>query len=171
MPAIDATAVEQALDNWAAQLLQTAREHPESLAIVGLVSHGDMLAQRLVQRLQAAGCEARYGAIDITLYRDDLDLRNERPALRSSHLPFSTDDMRLVLVDDVIATGRTIRAALEVIFEYGRPAHVELHCLADRGGRELPIQPDLVQFRLEVPADQRISVRLKEIDGVDEISY
>ena len=121
--------------------------------------------------LKNAGIQAQYGAIDITLYRDDLSLRGIRPALRSSHLPFSPDDMTLVLVDDVCQTGRTARAAMDVIFEYGRPAKVELHCLADKGGRQLPIHPDYTAFKLETAADCKVQLRLEEIDGKEELTY
>ena len=171
MPCISQSEIERALDAWAQYLLQRAAVADAPLAVVGIVSHGDILAQRLVQRLQVAGCDALYGAIDITLYRDDLDMRGNRPALRSSHLPFSTDGLHLVLVDDVLSTGRTARAALEVLWEYGRPARVELQCLADRGGRQLPIHPDYVAFNLSAEPADKVQVRLQEIDGVEDITY
>ena len=172
MPIINQAEIEQALDAWAAHLLNTTvPQATGKLAIVGLISHGDVLARRLVQKLHDAGCDAEYGAIDITLYRDDLSLRGIRPALKSSYLPFSPDDMTLVLVDDVCNTGRTARAAMEVIFEYGRPAKVELHCLADKGGRQLPIHPDYAAFKLEDESTDKVRVRLQEIDGKEDISY
>ncbi len=166
MPQFSAQQINAALDAWARTVLDKADER--ELAIVGLISHGDALAQRLVKRLGAAGCTARYGALDITLYRDDLCHLRHKPALRSSHLPFSTDGMRLILVDDVLHTGRTVRAALNAIFDYGRPAAVELHCLVDRGGRELPIEPHYAAFRLTEPVSS-VQVRLEEVDGADEI--
>lgn len=171
MPTITGEEIERALDAWAEHLLQIASATGEVPAVVGIVSHGDVLAQRLVQKLHAAGCSALYGAIDITLYRDDLDLRGKRPALRSSHLPFSTDDLHLVLVDDVLSTGRTARAALEVLWEYGRPARVEMHCLADRGGRQLPICADYVAFDLSAANSEKVVVHLQEIDGEENITY
>lgn len=172
MPTINQAEIEQALDAWAKHLLDTTV--PQAIgkpAIVGLISHGDVLARRLVQKLKDAGCDAEYGAIDITLYRDDLSLRGIRTALKSSYLPFSTDDMTLILVDDVCNTGRTARAAMEVIFEYGRPAKVELHCLADRGGRELPIHPDYAAFKLENTEAERVQLRLQETDGAEDLTY
>ena len=172
MPRIEQATIEQALDSWAAHIASTLREHPDCRpAIVGLISHGDVLARRLVQRLGQTGIQAEYGALDITLYRDDLDLRKARPALRSSYLPFSPDDTCLILVDDVVNTGRTVRAALEAIFEYGRPSIVELHCLVDRGGRELPIQPNYSAFTLSADAAASVSVHLAEIDGDEGILY
>lgn len=172
MPTISKEEIERALDAWAAHLLRNPSvQRGEPLAVVGIVSHGDVLARRLVSKLKNAGCKALYGAIDITLYRDDLDLRGSRPALRSSHLPFSTDDLCLVLTDDVLSTGRTARAALEVLWEYGRPAKVEFHCLVDRGGRQLPIQPDYASFNLAATPGQPVRVRLHEIDGEEDITY
>lgn len=167
MPTINQAEITAALETWADHMAARAGQSP--LGLVGIISHGDVLAQRLIKALEAKGCKALYGAIDITLYRDDLDLRASRPALRSSYLPFSTDGMHLILVDDVVQSGRTTRAALETIFEYGRPDRVELHCLVDRGKRELPIQPDYAAFHLE--SESSVSVHLQEIDGEDAILY
>ena len=168
MPAIDQTAIADALDVWAEHIAAGVGENP--LGLVGIISHGDVLAQRLIKALEAKGCRAQYGAVDITLYRDDLDLRASRPALRSSYLPFSTDGMHLILVDDVVQSGRTTRAALETIFEYGRPARVELHCLVDRGRRELPIQPDYAAFHLS-EVQNNVAVHLRELDNEDCVHY
>lgn len=168
MPTIDQAAIADALEAWAAHIAARAGQSP--LGLVGIISHGDVLAQRLIKILEAKGCRAQYGAIDITLYRDDLDLRASRPALRSSHLPFSTDGMHLILVDDVVQSGRTTRAALETIFEYGRPDRVELHCLVDREKRELPIQPDYAAWRLP-EAQGNVAVLLQELDGEDCVRY
>ncbi len=166
MPTISKEEIAKALQNWANAI---AAAPPPKLAIVGLISHGDVLAQRLVSLLEGAGVQARYGALDISLYRDDFDMLSHKPALRASYLPFSTDDMHVILVDDVIDTGRTVRAALNALFEYGRPARVELYSLVDRGGRELPIHPDSVGFLTPPEADVR--VHLAEIDGADNITY
>ncbi len=164
MPTIDRSRIAEAITAWGKAILSS--DDGREIAIVGLISHGDMLAKRLVQELAAAGCPARYGALDISLYRDDLCQLSHRPALRSSYLPFSTDGMRLILVDDVLQTGRTVRAALNCIFDYGRPAVVELHCLVDRGGRELPIQPHYAAFTLDSPVED-VRVHLAEIEGED----
>ena len=135
------------------------------------MSHGDLLAQRLVAGLAKRGIDALYGAIDISLYRDDLDMRAEKLPLRSSYLPFSTDGLHVILVDDVLYTGRTIRAALNALFEYGRPARVELQTLAYREGREVPICADYTCFHLEPEAGKEVQVRLVETDGKDEIVF
>ena len=167
MPTLNSTDISTALEQWADVI--AARADAESLGLVGLISHGDVLARRLIAALEKRQVQARYGALDITLYRDDLDLRKERPALRSSYLPFSTDGMHLILVDDVLQSGRTARAALETIFEYGRPARVELHCLVDRKHRELPIQADYAAFTLE--SAEKVRVHLQETDGEDAVIY
>ena len=167
MPQLTSTDIASALEHWADHIAACGESEPPGL--VGLISHGDVLARRLVTALQKRGVQAQYGAIDITLYRDDLDLRKERAALRSSYLPFSTDGMRLILVDDVLQSGRTARAALETLFEYGRPARVELHCLVDRGRRELPIHADYAAFTLE--SAEKVHVHLLETDGEDAVLY
>ncbi len=166
MSTISSQQISDALKEWARVLAESDKGKP--LAVVGLISHGDALARRLVQELAAAGHPARYGALDITLYRDDLCQLSHKPALRSSYLPFSTDGMRLILVDDVLHTGRTVRAALNCIFDYGRPATVELHCLVDRGGRELPIQPHYAAFTLDAPRGS-VCVHLREVEGQDAV--
>ncbi len=166
MPRIDQERIAEAISTWGKAILDG--DDGRELAVVGLISHGDALARRLVQELAAAGRTAHYGALDITLYRDDLCSLSHKPALRSSYLPFSTDGMRLILVDDVLHTGRTVRAALNCIFDYGRPATVELHCLVDRGGRELPIHPNYAAFTLDAPAGS-VRVHLAEVEGEDAI--
>lgn len=168
MPTISKDAIQSALSDWAGRIA-TGATADEKLAVVGLISHGDVLARRLVSLLQEAGVQALYGALDISLYRDDFDMLSHKPALRASYLPFSTDGMRVILVDDVIDTGRTVRAALNALFEYGRPARVELYTLVDRGGRELPIHPDAAAFT--TPVEAGVKVHLQEIDGKEDITY
>lgn len=145
-----------------------ARNNGEPLGIVGLLSRGDVLAMRLATMIRELGVDTMCGAIDISLYRDDIYKLETKPALRSSNLSFSTDDMRIVLVDDVLNTGRTIRAALNAIFDYGRPARIELACLIDRSGREVPIQPDYVGHQMD-NTDDKVIVKLQEIDDIDVV--
>lgn len=168
MPIISQDAIQRVLQTWSQRIAQ-APTTDKKLAVVGLISHGDILAQRLVSLLKTQGISALYGAMDISLYRDDFDILSHKPALRASYLPFSTDDLHIILVDDVIDTGRTIRAALNALFEYGRPAQVELFALVDRGGRELPIHPDAIGFT--TPQEAGVKVHLQEIDGTDDITY
>ncbi len=171
MPKIEQQELDEALEKWADHIARTHGKD-EPLGLVGLVSHGDDLARRLAHALRGRGFRGvQCGAIDITLYRDDIDLRLARAALRSSDLPFSTDGMQLILVDDVVQSGRTARAALDAIFEYGRPARVELHCLVEREGRELPICADYAAYRLTDKSTTTVRVRLREEDGEDSIEY
>lgn len=143
----------------------------EGLALVGIHTRGAVLAERLRPLVaEFAGREVPLGDIDISFYRDDLTRRGPEPVVNSSHLDFPLDGATVVLVDDVLYTGRTARAAIEALFDYGRPAKVQLAVLADRGHRELPIRPDYVGKNLPTSRQERVNVRLVETDGVDEVS-
>lgn len=153
-----------------ADQLQTLVQNPQKMAFIGIRTHGVPLADRLKKIYdQAAQVNVPMGILDITLYRDDYDLRGVKPRIQSSQIRFGVDDMELVLVDDVLFTGRTIRAAIEALGDYGRPRAIRLAVLADRGHRELPIQPDVVGVRLEVGPHDRIRVHTAELDGCDQI--
>ncbi len=144
----------------------------QALAIVGIHTRGAILANRvhaLVTELVDA--EIPLGDIDISFYRDDLGERPPAaPVVHASHLDFDPDGRTVVLVDDVLFTGRTVRAAIDALFDYGRPARVQLAVLADRGHRELPIRPDYVGKNLPTARGERVFVRLEEIDEVDEVA-
>jgi len=143
---------------------------PEQVAFIGIHTHGVSLAQRLKNRFDASfETDTAIGTLDINLYRDDYDLRGVKPRIQSSDIRFSVDEKELVLVDDVLFTGRTIRAAIEALGDYGRPSAIRLAVLADRGHRELPIQPDAVGLVFETAKQDRIRVRMTEIEGEDEI--
>src|ERR671921_492481 len=140
-----------------------------AIALVGIHRRGAHLAARLHRLVSdLLETEIAAGDIDIAFYRDDLATR-EAPEVRSSHLPFRLEDHTIVLVDDVLYTGRTVRAAIEALFDYGRPARVQLSVLADRGHRELPIRPDYVGKNLPTHRAERVNVRVDEIDGADRI--
>ena len=143
-----------------------------NLALVGIRTRGVPLARRLSQILRDINHEdVPTGALDITLYRDDL-MRHAvgpQPVVRRTEIPFSIDDQRILLVDDVLYTGRTIRAALDALIDYGRPRAIQLIVLVDRGHRELPIKADFVGKNLPTSSKQSIQVRLQEIDGADEV--
>lgn len=148
------------------------------LALVGIHTRGAHLAQRLARLMEKfGGQQIPVGELDISLYRDDVAARGSltvrpkllQPELKGTNLPFSIDDKTIVLVDDVLFTGRTIRAAIDALFDYGRPARIQLAVLVDRGHRELPIRPDYVGKNLPTSQDERINVRLEEVDGVDEV--
>jgi pyrimidine operon attenuation protein / uracil phosphoribosyltransferase len=145
----------------------------ESLALVGIHTRGAVLCRRLHTLVgELGGAEVPLGDIDISFYRDDLEGREPRgqPQVHSSHLDFELSGRTVVLVDDVLYTGRTVRAAIDALFDYGRPDRVQLAVLADRGHRELPIRPDYVGKNLPTASGERVNVRLEEIDGSDEVA-
>jgi pyrimidine operon attenuation protein/uracil phosphoribosyltransferase len=144
----------------------------EDLALIGIRTRGVPLAKRIATALREIhGEEVLTGALDITLYRDDL-MRHAvgaQPVIRRTEIPFSIDEQRILLVDDVLYTGRTIRAALDALLEFGRPRSIQLIVLVDRGHRELPIKADYVGKNLPTSSSQSVQVRLLEIDGRDEV--
>ncbi len=148
----------------------------ERVALVGIHTRGVPLAQRLRRLIaERTGDEVELGTLDITFYRDDVQVRggeaplHAQPLVRATTLDFPLEGMTCVLVDDVLYTGRTIRAAIEALFDYGRPARVQLACLVDRGHRELPIRPDYVGKNLPTARGERIQVQLLEVDEVDRV--
>jgi len=153
---------------------EIAEKNPESqVAIVGIHTRGALLARRLHALVgELTGTEVPLGDLDISFYRDDLPAREPeaQPVVHASHLDFDLGGRTVVLVDDVLFTGRTVRAAIEALFDYGRPARVQLAVLADRGHRELPIRPDYVGKNLPTSRDERVYVRVAETDGVDEVA-
>jgi pyrimidine operon attenuation protein/uracil phosphoribosyltransferase len=151
------------------QLYQALRAQlpRQDLAVIGIRTRGEVLAQRLVERLRQDGLELRHGVLDITFYRDDLSLRKGVPVVKATEIDFSLDDQTVLLVDDVLATGRSVRAALDALVDFGRPKAIRLAVLIDRGGRELPIAADYCGLRLLAPPGKRVQVHLKEPDGDD----
>ena len=142
----------------------------DRLAIVGIHRRGAILARRIHALLSdLLEQDVPIGDLDIAFYRDDVGTRAEQPVVHASHVDFPLDGLTVVLVDDVLFTGRTVRAAIEALFDYGRPAKVQLAVLADRGHRELPIRPDYVGKNLPTARDERVNVRVEELDGVDEV--
>ncbi len=142
----------------------------DGLVLVGLRTRGVPLAQRLARILQELeGIAVPLGELDITLYRDDLARRRLQPRVGPSDVPVSLIDRTVVLVDDVLFTGRSVRAALDAIMDFGRPSSVQLAVLIDRGHRELPIRPDYVGKNVPTALDEEVQVRLEETDGVDEV--
>ena len=144
----------------------------DELAIVGIRSRGEYLARRLGRALvEIAGREVPTGALDITLYRDDLMRQpvGPQPLVRRTDIPFSIDDRTILLVDDVLYTGRTVRAALDALIDFGRPRAIQLVVLVDRGHRELPIKADYVGKNLPTSQRESVQVRIQEVDGHDEV--
>jgi pyrimidine operon attenuation protein / uracil phosphoribosyltransferase len=143
---------------------------PEDLAIVGIHRRGAILARRIHALLNdLLEREVPIGDLDISFYRDDVGRHAEQPTIHASHVDFDLDGRTVVLVDDVLFTGRTVRSAIEALFAYGRPARVQLAVLADRGHRELPIRPDYVGKNLPTSRSERVNVHVEELDGVDEV--
>jgi pyrimidine operon attenuation protein / uracil phosphoribosyltransferase len=163
--------ITRALTRISHEILESNRG-PDNLVILGIPTRGVLLAQRIadtIRRIEPAATDLGVGALDVTMYRDDLSrTRTRTPA--PTHLPGSIDGKTVVLVDDVLYSGRTIRAALDALGDYGRPAIVRLAVLVDRGHRELPIRADFVGKNLPSATDERINVRLAEIDGDEYVS-
>ena len=165
----DPAAFEATLDAMA-RAIEAGRRPGVPLGLVGVRSRGVPLAQRLADRLEGAKGEAvPVGALDITLYRDDLGKTARWPVLLGTEIPFPVDGAEIVLVDDVLFTGRTVRAALNAICDLGRPALVRLVVLVDRGHRELPVRADVVGLTVEGDRSDRIDVRVRPIDPLDEV--
>jgi pyrimidine operon attenuation protein/uracil phosphoribosyltransferase len=167
---LDADAVAKALSRIAHEIIERADDLQE-LALVGIQSRGAPLASRLRRLVEErSGVSLPVGALDITFHRDDVHVRDggrapdRQPIVRATSISFPIEGMTVVLVDDVLYTGRTIRAAIDALFEFGRPARVQLAVLVDRGHRELPIRPDFVGKNLPTGRDERIQVELVEID-------
>ena len=146
---------------------------PEGLAIIGIHTRGALLARRLHAMLgELTAVELPIGDVDISFYRDDVGAKapSAQPVVHASHIEFDPSGKTVVLVDDVLFTGRTVRAAIDALFDYGRPERVQLAVLCDRGHRELPIRPDYVGKNLPTAREERVNVRLEEVDGEDEVA-
>ena len=166
---LDEDDIRRTLVRIAHEIVEKNRGRP--VALVGIHRRGAHLANRLHQLVsELLEQDVPLGDIDIAFYRDDVSLRPVDPAVHDSNLSFRLDEYTVVLVDDVLYTGRTVRAAIEALFDYGRPARVQLAVLADRGHRELPIRPDYVGKNLPTARGERVNVHVREIDGVDEVT-
>ena len=159
--------IRRKIERIAAQILEAHPAHP--LALVGIHTRGAVLCRRVHDLLRARGHQTSLGALDIALYRDDIDNLGTIPSIRGTDLPFAVEGAHIVLFDDVLFTGRTIRAALDAITDFGRPRSVQLAVIVDRGHRELPIRPDYVGKNLPTSLSQSVQVHLLEIDGRDEV--
>ena len=149
------------------------RAGAEPVAVVGIQRRGVPLAARIRHLVaELTGQAVPLGDLDISFYRDDVGLRGPayQPVVHASHVDFPVEEHTVVLVDDVLFTGRTVRAAIDALFDYGRPARVQLAVLADRGHRELPIRPDYVGKNLPTARSERVNARVEELDGVDEVA-
>ena len=171
-PVMEADGIRRALVRIAHEIVERNRGAGD-VALVGIRRRGVPLAQRLAHSLlEITGRDVPTGALDITLYRDDLMRQavGPQPLLRRTEIPFSIDDRRILLVDDVLYTGRTVRAALDALIDFGRPRSIQLVVLVDRGHRELPIKADYVGKNVPTAARQSVQVKLSEEDRVDEVA-
>jgi pyrimidine operon attenuation protein/uracil phosphoribosyltransferase len=166
---LDAAAIERTLTRLAHEILERNRG-AESLAIVGIKTRGEFLARRLHRKLEEIEhVRIHIGSIDITLYRDDLQGKLEQPEMKGTDILFSINDRNVILVDDVLYTGRTIRAALDELIDLGRPRTIQLAVLVDRGHRQLPIKADYVGKNVATAVGESIRVHVQEVDGEDDV--
>ncbi|MGQ0538358.1 MAG: bifunctional pyr operon transcriptional regulator/uracil phosphoribosyltransferase PyrR [Gemmatimonadaceae bacterium] len=165
---LDARALARTLRRMADEIVE--QYGTDDLVLVGIHRRGVQLSERLAALIdEREGTELPRGALDITLYRDDLQTVGPRPVVGKTDLPWALDDKRVVIVDDVLYTGRTVRAALDELADFGRPARIALAVVVDRGGRELPIHADVVGKRIDVVSGDRVDVLVKEVDGEDAV--
>src|SRR4051812_15329048 len=166
---LDAKAVDRALKRMADEIVEL-NGGTDALIIVGIQRRGVQLADRIVAAIaEREKVDVPRGALDITLYRDDLQTVGPRPVVGPTHLPWELEGKHLIIVDDVLYTGRTIRAALDELADFGRPARISLAVLVDRGGRELPIHANVIGKTVEIGPDERVDVLIEELDGVSEV--
>ena len=166
---MDADAVRRAVTRIAHEILER-NKGTEGLALVGIRSRGIHIADRIAAAIAAIEkVELPRGIVDITLYRDDLARGDQMPQIRGTEIPFDVEGTRIVVVDDVLYTGRTIRAAMDALMDFGRPESIQLAVMIDRGHRELPIRADYVGKNLPTSRQQQVQVRLVEMDGVDDV--
>jgi pyrimidine operon attenuation protein / uracil phosphoribosyltransferase len=166
---LDAKAVDRTLKRMAVEIVEL-NHGAKDLIMVGIQRRGVQLAHRLVNLIRdEEGIAVPEGSLDITLYRDDLQTVGPRPVVGPTHLPWDLEGKHVIIVDDVLYTGRTIRAALDELADFGRPARIGLAVLVDRGGRELPIHADVVGTKVDIAADERVDVCIEELDGTTEV--
>jgi len=166
---MDSETIARAISRIAHEILERNKGAKE-LRIVGIRTRGIHIARRIADKIEELeGIKPPIGTLDITLYRDDFRRRSDMPKVQKTEIPFSVEDKNVILVDDVLYTGRTTRAAIDAIMDYGRPASIQLVVLVDRGHRELPIQADYVGIKVLTLRNENVNVHLKETDGVDEV--
>ncbi|CAM3697661.1 bifunctional pyr operon transcriptional regulator/uracil phosphoribosyltransferase PyrR [Mesobacillus zeae] len=169
---LDEQAIRRALTRVAHEIIER-NKGIDNCVLVGIRTRGIYIANRLAERIeQIEGASIEVGEIDITLYRDDLSIKTEdhEPEVKGSDIPYSITDKKVILVDDVLYTGRTVRAAMDALIDIGRPAAIQLAVLVDRGHRELPIRADFVGKNIPTSSAERIVVELAEVDGKDRVS-
>ncbi len=166
---LDASGISELIEKLAGEIFSSHRDDGR-IILLGIRTRGIYIAERIKKHLEKLGLNVLIGTIDITFYRDDLAHRHHLPEVRASKMPITDiTGENIIIVDDVIFTGRTTRAAIDLVFDYGRPARIELAVLIDRGHRELPIQPDYVGLKIETRREDAVLVELEEVDGHDRV--
>jgi len=166
---LDELAMDKAIERMAHEVIEKTAPGTQTV-VVGIKSRGAYIGNRLADKIKnISGSRPNVGALDITLYRDDLTQVSEQPTVHATEIDFDIDRKRVVLVDDVLFTGRTIRCALDALIDFGRPSEIQLAVLIDRGHRELPIRADYVGKNVPTSMKETVDVRLKEFDGKDEV--
>ena len=166
---LDAESIDKSLKRMAHEIIENVKAMDDTV-LIGIKTRGAYIAQRLADKIkEITGSRPEVGALDITLYRDDLTQVSEQPIVHATEIAFDIDQKRIVLVDDVLFTGRTIRCALDALVDFGRPKQIQLAVLVDRGHRELPIRADYVGKNVPTSIKELVEVRLAESDGKDEV--
>ncbi len=166
---LDREGINKALDRIAHEIVENHKTM-EDVAVIGIKKRGAYIASRIVERIKTfSGKGLLLGALDITLYRDDLTQAAEQPVMHATEIDFNLEGKDIILVDDVLYTGRTIRSAFDALIDFGRPAKIELAVLIDRGHRELPIRADYVGKNIPTAKEEAVHVRMAESDGSDEV--
>jgi pyrimidine operon attenuation protein/uracil phosphoribosyltransferase len=166
---MDDKSLNRTLSRLAHQIVESNRG-AENLVLVGILTRGVQLAERLVEKIEPLeGRRLPLGMLDITFYRDDMLRKLKKPRVQATNIPFDIDGKVVMLVDDVLYTGRTIRAALDALMDFGRPARIQLAVLIDRGHRELPIKADFIGQEVKTTAGEEVRVKLKNVDGEDGV--
>lgn len=166
---MDDKAIERTIIRISHEILEK-NKGAKDLVVVGIRTRGVHIAERIVKCIKdIEKVDAPMGALDITFYRDDLDIREKQPSVKKTDINFDITDKIVILVDDVLFSGRSIRAALDALIDFGRPAKIQLAVLIDRGHRELPIRPDYVGKNVPTAQGEKVKVRLKETDGKEEV--
>jgi len=167
---MDVSSIDRAVNRIALEIIER-NQGAGDIALIGIQRRGVPLAQMIASKIAShEGYDVPVGVLDITFYRDDLSLRSEHPVVNDTIINFNMTDMSIILIDDVIYTGRTARAAIDAVMDFGRPRRIQLAVLIDRGHRELPIKADYIGKNVPTSKSEKVNVRLKEVDGVDQVT-
>ena len=167
----DAAGMDEAIRQISGRIAADFAGDPRGIALVGIQQMGVPLAEKLCSALIEAGVNPEFGKLDITMYRDDFGARDILPMINETRIPFDVNDRVIILVDDVLSSGRTIRAALDALTDFGRPGLIRLAVLVDRGEPEFPIRADYVGFQVNLPTERKVKVRFKDDPGIYDVKW